>query len=72
MILIELKQYLQNTKAASLSELVQRFNTEPALLRDMLGHWIRKGRVRQCAKTPSCGSKCQKCSVLVTELYEWV
>lgn len=72
MSLLEIKQYLMKVKITSLASISLYFNTDPDTLRQMLGHWIRKGCVRQCLKTPACGSSCGKCSPLITELYEWV
>lgn len=72
MSLLEIKQYLMQVKIASLATIRSHFNCDSELLRQMLSHWIRKGCVRQCLKTPSCGTKCQQCSPMVTEIYEWV
>ncbi|MCC2666452.1 MAG: hypothetical protein K0R24_828 [Gammaproteobacteria bacterium] len=72
MSLLEIKRYLSEVKMASLSSLCTYFNCDSMLLRQMLAHWIRKGKVRQCLKTPKCGVKCQECSPLLTEIYEWV
>ena len=72
MSLIEIKNYLQQVKMASLGALTQYFRTDPDMMRCMLDHWIRKGKIRKCMKTPACGSKCGKCDVAVTEIYEWV
>jgi putative ferrous iron transport protein C len=72
MSLVDLKQYLMKVRIASMSSISVYFNTEPDTLRHMLSHWVRKGCVRQCLKTPNCGSSCGKCSPLLTEIYEWV
>jgi putative ferrous iron transport protein C len=72
MNLIEIKHYLMNVKLTSLASLSLYFNAEPDVLRQMLNHWVRKGCVRQCLKTPACGVKCGKCSPATTEIYEWV
>jgi putative ferrous iron transport protein C len=72
MTLVELKQYMMKVRITSLSSLSLYFNTDPLLLRQMLTHWVRKGCVKQCLKTPSCGTTCGKCSPIATEIYEWV
>lgn len=72
MNLLEIKKYMMQVRIASLSTLCVYFNSEANVLRDMLAHWVRKGKMRQCMKTPNCGVKCGKCSVLQTEIYEWV
>lgn len=70
--LLELKNYLMRVKLASLSSLSAYFNCEADLLRHMLEHWIRKGCVRKCLRTPACGTQCGQCSEFATEIYEWV
>jgi putative ferrous iron transport protein C len=72
MSLLEIKDYLIQVKAASLANLCSYFNCDSELLRQMLAHWIRKGKVRQCKKTSHCGVKCMQCSPSATEIYEWV
>jgi putative ferrous iron transport protein C len=72
MNLLEIKNYLMRVKIASLSSLSTYFNCDSELLRNMLNHWIRKGCVRRCQKTPACGSQCHQCPVQATELYEWL
>jgi hypothetical protein len=72
MSLLDLKDYLRHVKIASLASLCTYFNGDAELLRQMLRHWIRKGKVRECKKTANCGVKCMQCDKLVTEIYEWV
>jgi putative ferrous iron transport protein C len=72
MSLLEIKRYLSTVKIASLANLCAYFQCESDYLRHMLGHWVQKGCVRQCKKTPNCGVKCGQCNPLVTEIYEWV
>lgn len=72
MSLLDIKRYLIQVKIASLASLCTYFNCEADLLRNMLAHWVKKGCVRQCKKTPNCGVKCGQCSPMLTEIYEWV
>lgn len=72
MLLTSIKEHLRQHTATSLFDMSKRFNVEPEVLRPMLNLLIRKGQVRQCTKTPNCGSKCNKCDVLITEIYEWL
>jgi putative ferrous iron transport protein C len=72
MNLVEIKQHMMQVKITSLANICAYFNADPVMLRQMLGHWIRKGCVRQCLQTPVCATTCGKCSPMVTELYEWV
>lgn len=70
MSLLDIKTYLMQMKVASLSNICTYFNSDPDVLRQMLCHWINKGKIRKFAKT-NCGN-CTKCSPLVMEIYEWV
>ncbi len=72
MLLSDIKQYLQQQSGQTLLELSRQFKIEINVLREMLSVLVRKGQVRQCTKTPRCGTKCQQCSVVSTEIYEWV
>lgn len=71
MILRELKATIEQQKIVSLFDITQRFNIQADLARDMLDRLVKKGCVIRCRKTANCGSKCQQCSELVTELYQW-
>lgn len=72
MLLSEIKQHLQHHHKQNLWQLSRQFNVTADVMRDMLALLVRKGQVRQCTKTPRCGSKCNQCDVLITETYEWV
>lgn len=72
MSLVELKNHMMQVKMSSLHALCMLFNQDADLLRNKLNHWMRKGKIRQCTKQPACGSKCFKCPVATTELYEWI
>lgn len=71
MLLSDIKQYLQNQPSQTLLALSRHFQIEADVLRDMLAVLVRKGQVKQCTKTPRCGTKCHQCTLLVTEMYEW-
>lgn len=71
--LLAIKDYLTKVKLASLANLCAHFNySNQDVLRDMLDHWIRKGKVRCFLKTPFCGGKCVKCDKSIVEIYEWI
>jgi hypothetical protein len=72
MILAELRSLLQTKKAMNLWQLTKCLQVEPDVMRDMLQHWIRKGKVQKCPSMPGCGSKCVKCSPMLSEIYQWV
>lgn len=71
MSLLALKQHLMCVRVATLGSLCRLFNAEPDTVRGMMTHWVRKGCVRQCLKTPACGSRCAQCPAADTEVYEW-
>lgn len=72
-MLLEIKTYLSRRRMASLHELAAHLRLDNEATREMLQHWLRKGRVRRCELgCSSCGSGCGGCSSAVTEFYEWV
>jgi putative ferrous iron transport protein C len=72
MRLMDIKRHMMQVRIATLSSLCHLFQTDPDTLRCLLRHWIHKGKMRQCMKTPACRSRCFKCPAAVTEMYEWV
>lgn len=72
MSLIDIKNHLMQVKVATLTSLCLLFKVRPETMRAMMSHWINKGKVRHCMKTPACGSQCFKCPQASTEVYEWV
>ena len=59
-------------KVANLFDLSKRFDLNPEIVKDMLGVWINKGKVRKVPKCTGCAVKCVSCNPLLTEIYEWV
>ena len=72
MNLLSIKQYLSAVKVSTLGNLCRAFATDPDTMRCMMQHWLRKGNVRQCLRTPHCGSSCFQCAATFIEMYEWV
>lgn len=72
MILRRMKDQLSQHKLLSLLAISQHAGVTPEVARDMLTVLINKGLVAKCMKTPACGSRCQACSTLVVELYQWL
>ncbi|OGT48605.1 MAG: hypothetical protein A3F17_05275 [Gammaproteobacteria bacterium RIFCSPHIGHO2_12_FULL_41_15] len=70
MILLELKKYITEHRRASMWQISKFFNMDPDSLRPMLQLCVRKGQIRLCPKLGSCGSRCSRCSSLMTEIYE--
>ena len=54
MILIQLKQHIQQHRFVSLFDLASHFNVEAQILRDMLQLWIRKGKIKIMAVLYHC------------------
>ena len=81
-MLADLRDYLACRGVASLRDLALHFDAAPDAMRDMLGVWLRKGRVRRVdpatAAAPGCpGGACAGCSrcadpATEAELYAWV
>lgn len=72
MSLLAIKQHMRQVKMATLASLCNLFKVDADMMRCLLAHWMHKGKVKKCLKTPACGSKCFKCPTLSTEIYEWV
>lgn len=72
MSLLAIKHHMMQVKMATLSSLCTLFHADPEMVRCMLSHWIKKGKIRQCMKKPACGSKCFKCPPSNVEIYEWI
>ncbi|WP_457664904.1 FeoC-like transcriptional regulator [Thiolapillus sp.] len=71
MILSELKAYLQERGQATLADVVNHFDVDANVARDMLQVWIRKGQVQKLQAAASCGSSCSQCDAAATEIYVW-
>ena len=72
MSLIEVKNYLQKVRLATVSHLAQFFQVKPQMVRCLLQHLVMTGKVRVCTKNPACGTKCGKCPKEMLEIYEWL
>lgn len=81
-MLLALRDYLVECKAADVREIAWHFKQEPELIRDWLQHWIRKGRVQRAqasygahgahgcsARCPGCSNGCTRSS---PEIYAWM
>jgi len=72
MILADIRDYLKQRGACTLSDIALHFDADADAVRGMLAVWIKKGKVEYRAATASCGSTCQSCDPATTELYVWV
>lgn len=71
-MLLAIKDYLSVRKTASLQELSLHFCKHPEMMRDMMSHWVRKGKVCCLQKPPGCGTRCVQCKPEFAEEYQWV
>ena len=71
MILRDMKEYLKENKQASLKNIAHHFKSSPDATREMLEHWVRKGKVNHSNAKPSCGESCSNCDVLEEDIYTW-
>ncbi|WP_456415833.1 FeoC-like transcriptional regulator, partial [Thiolapillus sp.] len=55
-MLSELKQYLQLRRQVTLADVVNHFDVDANVARDMLQVWMRKGKVQRLQAAASCGS----------------
>jgi hypothetical protein len=70
MILLEIKKYLVARKRVNLQELAAHFQRDPAIMRSMISHWVRKNKV-SVIKPVGCGVRCTQCKPEYAEEYEW-
>jgi hypothetical protein len=74
MILIELRDYLKEKHAATLSDVARHFDIPESATQSMLEHWVRKG----CAMVDagaSCRSGCGGCKIHcdgASMVYRWL
>lgn len=72
MSLLKVKTILQRLETCSLFDLCKETKTHPDVLRDMLQHWVRKGKVCRLVGTDACGKSCTQCDPLFIERYQWI
>jgi len=71
MTLLGLKTYLSKRNRASVAEIAIHFNASPALVRDLVGHWQARHRIRAISGKGACGGCSCRCDG-EDEVYEWV
>ncbi len=71
MILLEIKRYLKDKQFVNLQELSLHFQRDPEIMREMLGHWLRKGVICKAPNPAGCGLKCVKCKPEFSEVYQF-
>lgn len=69
MILLEVREYIKLRQSVNLQELSLHFQCNPDAMRDILGHWLRKGIVFQASQPVGCGVRCIQCKPGTAEVY---
>lgn len=72
MSLLQVKTVLQQHQSCSLLELSRETKTHPDVVRDMVQHWVRKGKVCKLVGSDACGKTCTQCDPLFIERYQWI
>lgn len=70
MTLTEAKAYLMDRRRASLCDIATHFNSSPDAARQVMQHWVAKGRVKLLQGEP-CKAGCA-CAKRPDDVYEWV
>lgn len=71
MRLMELRDYLQQRTQVPVVDIAHHFDTEPEVVRGMLEHWVRKGKV-QHVQGVACQKGCCKADPNHLEFYQWI
>jgi hypothetical protein len=69
---IEIRQYLQERKLATLHDIALHFRTTTEATVPMLDLWVKKGKVKRHSGSLGCNKGCCKCDPATIETYEWL
>jgi hypothetical protein len=70
MTLTDAKAYLMDRRRATLCDIAMHFDSSPDAARQVMQHWVAKGRVKLLRGEP-CKSGCA-CANRPDDVYEWV
>ena len=70
--LLALKNFVAEKKTVTLPLLLNCFSSSKVEMLALLDLLIQKNKVKQCQKTPSCASRCFKCSPENFVFYQWI
>ena len=70
-ILCDVRDYVQNRKQASLTDLSNHFHTPPEAMRGIVDQWVVRGTIKQCQPS-ACGQCSLSCASMPGDSYEWV
>jgi len=67
------RDYLAQTGRASLEDIAVHFDSSPEAARQVLDHWLAKGKVRRTEQGGGCGKASSSCCCASKpqEVYEW-
>jgi hypothetical protein len=68
-MLSTIARFLQHRQTANLADIARHVDADPAAVRGMIDHWVRKGRV--CQVPVACGG-CTQCDPDTIETYRWL
>lgn len=71
MLLTQIRDHIQAQGRVSLQALAERCRHDPALVRDLVAVWCRKGKVRPLPQGARCQG-CTLCAAEALEFYEWI
>lgn len=72
MTLTEVKAYLVDRGRASLADIAIHFGSSPDAARQVVQHWVDKGRVRVSAAGSCAGRSGCCCAKKAEEIFEWL
>lgn len=71
-MILTLKYLLIQQGKCSLKDLATQLGISSELTRDMLQHYLKKGKIKRCSSMLNCQRSCGACSTKLDEHYEWV
>lgn len=71
-MLMQIRDYCAQRGLVSLHDLTLHFQIEAEVMRGMLEHWIRKGKLCKQAPCGGCVSSCGGCNPTFNEFYRWL
>lgn len=71
-MLLEIKKFMEEKYVANLEQIAAHIHQNPDTTRQLLRHWIQKGKLEKLPSPPGCGTRCQQCKPKFAEVYKWV
>lgn len=71
-MLLEVKKFMQEKYVANLEQVAAYIQQDPDLTRQLLDHWVRKGKLEKLPQPAGCGTRCQQCRPKFAEVYKWI